>query len=107
MRIDYEKCLDYIKNRRKIKLYPYQEAMVRLMCDGYTVKCARGIGRSFVAKLIGEYVAFELENNEVKNPSATFPYYCAIEAGLIDGNYINNIKAYISEELFNKDFLCL
>lgn len=64
MKIDSDKCLDYIKNKLGVKLFPYQEAMLKLMCEGYTIRCARWIGRSFIAKLIGKYVEFELSNNK-------------------------------------------
>ena len=54
MKIDYNECSKFIKRELKIHLFPYQEVMLKAMCDGLEIRTARAIGRSFVADALGK-----------------------------------------------------
>lgn len=107
MNYNYSDCLSYVKRNLKAHLYPYQEEMLKAFCEGKEVRCARGVGRSYVAKLFGQYVASLYDkNNYDKTPDIVFPYTCALNLGLIDRSFIDRVRKELPQETFERDFLC-
>lgn len=49
MKYNFDDCLQYVNKRLGITLYPFQEVILKALCDGLEVRTARGIGRSYVA----------------------------------------------------------
>lgn len=97
LKIDYEDCLNYIRMMLNVKLFPYQEEMLRALCDGYEVRTARGIGRSFVASCIGNYVAYMLgKNNYLAKPDIEFTSECAIKHGLLTSEKVRKMEKDVS-----------
>ena len=56
-KINYDECLSYVRDTLKLPLFPYQEEMLRALCNGEEFLAARGIGRSYVANCFGRYIA--------------------------------------------------
>ena len=83
-RINADECIKWIKEKKGITLYPYQEVMIRSFCNDEEVLCARGIGRSFVAKLFGAYVAYKYDRNDTTiSPDVIIPWTEALRCGVI------------------------
>lgn len=107
MKIDYQECLLFIKNNLNITLLPYQEALVKLLLDGYEVRTCRGSGRSFVAHLIGKYVEHKLaKNNYGVVPDITFTYGCPVKEGLLKEATVRYAKGTCNEAQFAQEYLC-
>lgn len=109
MKIDYCDCSRFIKRKLGIKLFPYQEVMLKAFCEGQTVRTARGIGRSFVADAFGKYVAsLVAENDYAKEPDVVFPYTCSLKDGVWDRGQIALIMTDkdFNKEWFEKEMLC-
>lgn len=107
MDIKYHECSWFIKHKLKINLLPYQEVMLKAMCDGLEIRSARCIGRSFVADAFGKYVAsIAGANNYEKKPDVVFPYTCAIESGIITEERVAHIKQEFKPEVFEREMLC-
>lgn len=108
MKLDYFACSAFIKRKLKIRLFPYQETMLKAMCEGLEIRTARSIGRTFVADCLGKYVASLYDkNNYEKEPDVTFPYTCAIEPGVITEQWVESIKKDMTEEDFKRELLCI
>jgi len=81
--------------------------MLKAFCEGKEVRSARCVGRSYVAKLFGQYVANLYDKNDYnKTPDVIFPYSCALNAGLISREFINREKEMLSREAFEREYLC-
>lgn len=107
MIINYNECSKYIKRDLGISLYPYQEVMLKALCEGQEVRTARAIGRSFVADAIGKYVAHVLSiNNYSKDPDVVFPYTCALKDNVWSRGNIELLKKDCTEEEFAREMLC-
>lgn len=107
MKYSYPECSRFIKWKLKITLFPYQEVMLRAMCEGLEIRSARCIGRSFVADAFGKYVASVAgKNNYDKDPDIVFPYTCALESGLLTEEQIALMERDWSPEVFQKEMLC-
>lgn len=107
MKIDYNKCSEFIKYKLHIRLFPYQEIILKALCEEQEVRTSRGIGRNFVTDCIGKYIANLLDkNNYEKALDIIVPYTCAIKSGLLTKEQIESIKNTITEDMFKKDFLC-
>lgn len=107
MKVKYSECSKFIKRELKIDLYPYQEVMLKAMCDGLEIRSARCIGRSFVADAFGKYVAsIAGANNYDKNPDVVFPYTCAIRSGVITEEQIALMKQECTPEVFEREMMC-
>lgn len=107
MKIKYSECSRFIKRELKINLFPYQEVMLRAMCDGLEIRSARGIGRSFVANAFGKYVASVAGmNNYDKKPDIVFPYTCAIGSGVLTEEEIALMEKECTPEVFEREMLC-
>lgn len=63
-KLNYEECLDFVRRKRGITLYEYQRVILKAFCDGEEIFVPRGGGRTTVAKLFGEYVAYVLDKNK-------------------------------------------
>lgn len=108
MKINYNECSKFIKRELKIHLFPYQEVMLKAMCEGLEIRTARGIGRSFVADALGKYVASVASKNHYdKVPDMTFPYTCAIRDGVLDEGQIELMRKECSQEVFEQEMLCV
>lgn len=107
MKYSYSECSRFIKRELHINLFPYQEVMLRAMCDGLEIRSARCIGRSFVADAFGKYVAsIAGKNNYDKVPDIVFPYTCALRSGLLTEGDIALMEKECSPEVFQKEMLC-
>lgn len=107
MKINYADCASFIKHKLRINLYPYQEEMLKAMCDGLEIRSARGIGRSFVAEAFGKYVASIVgKNNYDRTPDVIFPYTCAVESGIISEEQIDMMKRKYNPEVFEREMMC-
>lgn len=107
MKYDYEKCSRFIRNKLNVHLYPYQEKILWAFCEGKEVRCCRCAGRSFVAKAFGEYVASELDRNDyTKEPDVVVPFQDVVGCGVLTEKFIDHEKANMSEEAFNREYLC-
>ena len=108
MTINYNECSKFIKRELKIHLFPYQEVMLRAMCEGLEIRTARAIGRSFVADAFGKYVASIVgKNNYDKVPDVTFPYTCALRDGVLDEGQVELMRKECSPEVFEQEMLCV
>ncbi len=107
MEYNYNDCLSFVKHKLRIHLYPFQEEILKAFCEGKEVRTSRCVGRSYVAKAFGQYVASLYDkNNYSKTPDVVFPYSCALNAGLIDREFINSEKKGLSREAFEREYLC-
>lgn len=105
--IDYNDCLSFIKHRLNVDLLPYQETMLKALCDGYEVRTCRGSGRTFVASCIGKYVADKLgSNNYAAMPDVTFTYTCAKQHGLLTPDKLSLARKTCGDERFAQEYLC-
>ena len=131
---DYQKCSWYVRDVLGVRLFPYQEQILKAFCDGLTVRTARGIGRSFVAKCYGKYIAHDFytnrkcvrpasadteesfaafvasqydRNNYFEDPDVIFPYTCALKCGVLNQWNIDFAKSVLSEKQFNAEMLCI
>lgn len=108
MKINYNECSKFIKRDLGITLFPYQEVMLKAMCEEQEVRAARAIGRSFVASAIGKYVAHALDkNNNGKEPDVVFPYTCAVKHGVWDEGQAELFRKEAGEEVFAREMLCV
>lgn len=108
MKVDYNKCSRYIKRELGINLFPYQEVMLKAMCEGQEIRCARGIGRSFVANAFGKYIASTVDrNNYDKTPDVVFPYTCAIKDGVLNEVLVEIFRHEWNKDDFAREMLCL
>ena len=108
VKINYNECSKFIKRELKIHLFPYQEVMLKAMCEGLEIRTARAIGRSFVADAFGKYVASVVsKNNYDKAPDMTFPYTCAISDGVLDEGQVELMRKECSQEVFEREMLCM
>lgn len=107
MQYNYNDCLSFVKHKLRVKLYPYQEKMLRAFCEGKEVRSARCVGRSYVAQAFGQYVASLHDKNDYsKQPDVVFPYTCAMEYGLITPKMIDHQREILSQAAFNREYLC-
>lgn len=83
-KINAEECIAWAR-KRGVVLFPYQEAILRAFCNGEEVRTARGIGRTYVAKLFGEYVAHVYDHNDMDaEPDLIIPWKQAIACGIVN-----------------------
>ena len=107
MKYNYRECSNFIKRELKIQLFPYQEVMLKAMCEGLEIRSARCIGRSFVADAFGKYVASVAgKNNYDKDPDVVFPYTCALESGLLTKEQVALMIQECRPEVFQQEMLC-
>lgn len=108
MKVNYNECSKFIKQELNIRLLPYQEVMLKAMCDGLEIRSARGIGRSFVADAFGKYIASNAErNNYDKEPDVIFPCTCAIGSDYyLTAEQVASIKKECDTETFEREMLC-
>ena len=107
MQYNYKDCLSFIKHKLRVKLYPYQEEMLRAFCEGKEVRSSRCVGRSYVAQAFGQYVASLYDKNDYsKQPDVIFPYHYAVEHGFITQKMIDHERRKLSPEMFNREYLC-
>ena len=100
IKLNYNDVLDWIK-KKEIELAPYQEDMLKDMCEGREFISFRGAGRSKVASLVGEYVAnLFSENNYNKNPVNRYPYTLAVPLK----EAYEHIKTLTSELQFRMEY---
>lgn len=108
MKVNYNECSKFIKRELGIRLYPYQEVMLKAMCEGQEIRTARAIGRTFVADAFGKYVASTVDkNNYDKTPDVAFPYTCALRDGVWDAGQVELMKKECSEDVFAREMLCV
>lgn len=104
-KLKYEDCSKYVKNVLRVKLFDYQEVMLKAFCDGLEVRTARGIGRSEVAKVFGEYIASLVgDNNYDKEPDIIIPYTSAVKSGVLSSEFVEHIKSRMSAEDFKREY---
>lgn len=111
LKINYNECRRFIKNKLGINLYPYQEVMLKAFCEGLEVRTARGIGRTLVADAFGKYVASLVNyNNYDAEPDVVLPYTCALKDGVLNRGQIAFLKEECKEgkgeDWFKKEFMC-
>ena len=68
--MSYEECLEFVKRKLGVKLYPFQEDMLKAFCEGKEIRTSRGIGKTFVAVCFGKYIAYLYDKNDYnKDPT--------------------------------------
>lgn len=107
MKYNYRECSKFVRRELKITLFPYQEVMLKAMCEGMEIRTARGIGRSFVADAFGKYVASLVgKNNYNREPDVVFPYTCALGSGVLIEEQIALMGKECTPEIFEQEMLC-
>lgn len=106
MKVNYEDCSRFVKEKLHIDLFPYQEIMLKAFCDDLEVRTGRAIGRSFVADAFGKYVASLYSTNHWDvEPDISIPVSAAVKAGVVDDKFIDDMKQMCSPEDFKKEIL--
>lgn len=104
----YDECLEFVKRKLGVKLYPFQEDMLKAFCEGKEIRTSRGIGRSFVAACFGKYIAYLYDKNDYsKEPDMIFPYTVAMPYDIYDNELITREKSHMTETVFSKEYLCI
>lgn len=102
----YEECISFLSSCG-IKLFDYQEQMLKAFIENKTVRSARGIGRTFVADCYGKYISSILSKNDYsKEPDVVFPYDVAVKCGLWSEGLIQKLRGTMEPAQFDKEFLC-
>ena len=60
--LDYNDCLNYIKNELHINLTPYQTRMVMALCEGKTIIGSRGRDQTMCLRAIHQYMEHLVED---------------------------------------------
>lgn len=107
MEYNYNDCLSFVKHKLRLKLFPYQEEILKAFCEGKEVRTSRCTGRSYIAQAFGQYVAsLHDKNNYSREPDVIIPYTCAIEHGLLTQKMIDHARATLNEDMFAREYLC-
>ena len=105
-KVNADECINFVKNVLKIKLFDYQEQMLRAFCEGKEVRSARGAGRSYVAKAYGRYVEhLYCDNDYTKEPDVIFDYHHLIANGFSTKERMEQRKL-MNPELFEREYEC-
>lgn len=84
MKVNYNEAIRFITGNLGIKLFPCQELMLKAFCDGLKVYTGRGVGRTFVAKAFGQYIAYLYGGNTTPDEAdVIIPEIAAVHAGLM------------------------
>jgi len=111
MTINYEKCEQYIRLKLGVHLFPYQKLMLKAFCEEQEVRTARGIGRTFVAELLGQYVASTFDQSKLDvTPDVVFPYTCGVRSGIVDEKIWEGMRqtaeANGTLDKFEREYIC-
>ena len=106
--ISYEECLEFVKRKLGVKLYPFQEDMLKAFCEGKEIRTSRGIGRTFVAVCFGKYIAYLYDKNDYsKEPNMIFPCMVAMPHDIYYSELVTREKSRMTEADFNREYLCI
>lgn len=104
LNIEVNDVLNWIK-AQDIDLAPYQESMIVDMCNGTPFMSARGVGRTFVANLLGAYIASLFsENNYNEDATKKYSIWLAVNANIVPKSFINTEKAKLNEQEFRRKY---
>lgn len=73
---NYKDCMEFL-NKQGIKLFGYQKEILKAFIENKSVITGRGIGRTFVAKCYGKYIAHILSNNNYSENRRGFSIQCS------------------------------
>lgn len=90
--VNYNDVLKFIEDQG-IELFPYQKVILLALCEDLEVEVPRATGRSFIVKLLSDYLGNKgviqaLDKNSAE-PDIIFSYRPAIRAGIVRQDFVD------------------
>lgn len=79
--------------------------MIEDMCKGTPFRSARGLGRTFVANILGAYIAWLFScNKDDETVENKYPVWLGINANIVPEEFVNAERAKMDEAAFEREY---